>query len=304
MLASHYLAIRLPAEITLPHHDYPKPTIFPLASSYRHGEIPFPGTVVLPPSEPRDQNPRHVPRPRPLYIDRPLLTLAKEDPSTYSLFIEGVVLLAYNIAWACCTQGVPIGDKTSYEDVCNMGRNLYNLLIGNQLTNNPTTRFVQPPPSPDGNDAPGSPESTKDQLGGNPKPMMGRYSHGTAHTFLGSADGNEFMRGFKLPNPVKLADRLKKKMLSDADGLDWEMLNDDAWAVDEPMEDGVQMRGKRLGEADRRLFGVESVMSTATARTTLDSTVADFTQVSLDDASSPEKARASGTSGWTKLKSR
>lgn len=71
------------------------------------------------------------------------MTLAKEDPSTYSLFIEGVVLLAYNIAWACCTQGVPIGDKTSYEDVCNMGRNLYSLLIGNQLTNNPATRLAQ-----------------------------------------------------------------------------------------------------------------------------------------------------------------
>ncbi|ROW07796.1 hypothetical protein VMCG_03584 [Cytospora schulzeri] len=284
MLASHYLAIRLPAEITLPHRDYPKPTIFSLASSYRHGEIPFPGTVVLPPPEPRDQNPKHVPRPRPLYIDRPLLTLAKEDPSTYSLFIEGVVLLAYNIAWACCTQGVPIGDKSSYEDVCNMGRNLYNLLIGNQLTNNPASRFVPPPPLPDGADIPGSPETTRDQLGGDPKPMMGRYSHGTAHTFLGSAEGNEFTRGFKLPNPVKLADRLKKKMLSDADGLDWEMLNDDAWAVDEPMEDGVQAKGKRLGETDPRLFGVESVMSNATARTTLDSTIADFTQ--LDDGTS------------------
>lgn len=304
MLASHYLAIRLPAEITLPHRDYPKPTIFSLASSYRHDDIQFPGTVVLPPSEPREHNTKHIPRPRPLYIDKPLLTLAKEDPSTYSLFIEGVVLLAYNIAWACCTQGVPIGDKTSYEDICNMGRNLYNLLIGNQLTNNPAARFVQQPSSPDETDVPKSPESTKDQLGGNHKPMMGRYSHGTVHTFLGSADGNEFTRGFKLPNPVKLADRLKKKMLSDADGLDWEMLNDDAWTVDEPMEDGVQLRGKRLGEVDRRLFGVESVMSTATTRTAMDSTIADFTQVLLDEPPSPEKTRVPGTSGWTKLKYR
>lgn len=185
-----------------------------------------------------------------------------------------------------------------------MGRNLYNLLIGNQLTNNPAARFVQPPPSPDGTDVPGSPEVAKDQLGGTPKPMMGRYSHGTVHTSLGSADGNEFTRGFKLPNPAKLADRLKKKMLSDADGLDWEMLNDDAWALDEPMEDGVQTSGKRMCEADPRLFGVESVMSNATARTPLDSTIADFTQVSLEEVSSPEKPRAPGTSGWTKLKHR
>lgn len=305
MLASHYLAIRLPAEVTLPHRDYPKPTIFSLASSHRHGEVPFPGTVVLPPSEPRDQSQRHIPRPRPLYIDRPLLALAKEDPSTYSLFIEGVVLLAYDIAWACCTQGVPVGDKTSYEDVCNMGRNLYNLLIGNQLTNNPATRLVQEPPSPDAANIPESPQQTKDHLGCNATPMMGRFSHGTVHTFLGAAEGNDFTRGFKLPNPVKLADRLKKKLLIDADGLDWEMLNDDAWAVEEPMEAGVQGKGKQQGESGQRLFGVESVMSTSTAKTNLDSTVADFAQVALDDvASSPDRPKTSGTSGWTKLKSR
>lgn len=302
MLASHYLAIRLPAEVTLPHRDYPKPTIFSLASSHRHGEVPFPGTVVLPPSEPRDQSQKHIPRPRPLYIDKPLLVLAKEDPSTYSLFIEGVILLAYDIAWACCTQGVPIGDKTSYEDVCNMGRNLYNLLIGNQLTNNPAARLVQQPPSPENTNIPESPGQIKDHLGGNAKPMMGRFSHGTVHTFLGGAEGNDFTRGFKLPNPVKLADRLKKKLLSDADGLDWEMLNDDAWAVEEPMEEGVQGKGKQQGESGQRLFGVESMMSTSTVKANLDSTVASLAQVPPDDGAS--SAKASGTSGWTKLKPR
>lgn len=301
MLASTYLAIKLPAEVILPHRDYPHPTIFSLVSSYRHGEVPFPGTVVLPSATPTDQSPKHVPRPRPLFIDKPLLTLAKEDQSQYSLFIEGVVLLAYNIAWACCTQGVPIGDKTSYEDVCNMGRNLYNLLIGSQLTNHPSARLAQASDDAD------AAKPLTDQLGGPSKPMMGRYSHGTTHTFLGSAEGNEFLRTFKLPNPVKLADRLKKKMLSDADGLDWEMLEDDAWAADEPMEDGVQRRSRIPGgESDRRLFGVESVMSTSTARTALDSTIVDFARLDVDRAgtSSPEKARSPGTSGWTKIKSR
>ncbi|KAF3764455.1 hypothetical protein M406DRAFT_62374 [Cryphonectria parasitica EP155] len=267
-LASHYLAIRLPAEIALPHADYPRPTILSLASSYRHGEVPFPGTVAIPPTGPQDPNPKHTPRPRPLFLEKPLSILARENPSTYSLFIEGVVLLAYNIAWACCTQGVPIGDRTSYEDVCNMGRNLYNLLIGNQLTNNPALRLAQ---TPDETEAP--PELPTDQFGGILKPMMGRWSHGTAHTFLGSAIGNEFLRTFKLPNPVKVADRLRKKMLNDAEGLDWEMLEDEAWAPEEPMEDGVQEGRKPPGdgEPDRRLY---------------------------------ENARGSGTSGWTKLKSR
>lgn len=299
MLASTYLAIKLPAEVTLPHRDYPNPTIFSLTSSYRHGEIPFPGTVALPPTTPAGQGLKYVPRPRHLFIDKPLLTLAKEDQSQYSLFIEGVVLLAYDIAWACCTQGVPIGDRTSYEDVCNMGRNLYNLLIGNQLTNHPNNRLAQ---ASDDTDVAKSPP---DHLGGFSKPMMGRYSHGTTHTSLGSAEGNEFTRTFKLPNPVKLADRLKKKMLSDADGLDWEMLEGDAWAADEPMkEDGVQQRPKAPGEPDRPLFGVESVMSTSTARHALDSTIGELARLDVDGVSSPEKARSPGTSGWTKIKSR
>lgn len=209
-----------------------------------------------------------------------------------------MVLLAYDIAWLCCSQGVPIGDKSSYEDVCNLGRNLYNLLIGSQLSNNPKSRIQQ------GADETAVSGPTTDHLGGTSTPTMGRYSHGSVHAFLGSAEGNEFTRNFKLPNPVKLADRLKKKMLSDADGLDWEVLEDDAWGQDDPMEIGVQARFKRTGESGRRLFGVESVMSTATARTALDSVIGDFARVDLDEPSSPEKERAPGTSGWTKIKSR
>lgn len=308
MLASHYLSIRLPAEIILPHDDHPKPTIFSLSSSYRHDNVPFPGSVVIPSTAAPDEKTKTNPRPRPLFVDKPLMVLAKEEPYVYSLFIEGVVLLAYNISWACYTQGVPIGDKASYEDICNMGRNLYNLLIGNQLSNITDTRLVENPDQAE--DVPGS-SATDHQLGGNSKPMMGRYSHGASHTNLNSAEGTEFMRNFRLPNPVKLADRLKKRMLSDADGLDWEMLNDEAWAPDEEaMEEGVQqqnLKGKnRVSDEsdDRRLYGVESVMSTMTTRTALDSTIGDFDRVSLDDAPSPERTTKPGTSGWTKIKSR
>lgn len=319
MLASHYLSIRLPAELTLPHDDYPKPTIFSLVSSYRHGEIPYPGSVVIPSTVAPNENAKINPRPRPLFVDKPLMILAKEEPSMYSLFIEGVVLLAYNIAWACCTQGVPIGDKASYEDICNMGRNLYNLLISSQLSNKITARLVNT--HEEAEDVPGP--STADQLGGNSKPMIGRFSHGAAHSNLNSAEGTEFMRNFRLPNPLKLADRLKKKMLSDADGLDWEMLDDDAWAPDdEPMEEGIQpqrhSKGKNRASASggetadddhRRLYGVESVMSTVTTRTALDSTIGDFDRLSLDDSPSPERTtitatKPPGTSGWTRLKSR
>lgn len=231
MLASHYLAIRLPAEVTLPHRDYPRPTIFSLASSYRHGDIFFPGSAL--PQQAADTrsegNSPHIPRPRPLFVDKPLPLLLKEDPSSYSLFLEGVTLLAYDIAWACSSQGVSIGDKNSYEDVCNIGQNLWRLLIGDQLhrkAGEPT--FPNPVDSPRDDDAQRA------------KPQIGRWSHGTTHSFLGGAEGTEYIRNFKLPAPIKLADRLKKKLSNEAPMLEWEKIDgDEARAGDEDMGEGA-----------------------------------------------------------------
>ncbi|KXH61491.1 hypothetical protein CSAL01_11205 [Colletotrichum salicis] len=230
-LTSHYLSVRLPAEITLPHRDYPRPTIFNLSWSYQHGEVPFPGTspVTSFSAEERESQPHYMPRPRPLFVDKALPVLAKEDPAAHSLFLEGVTLLAYDIAWACSTQGVFVGDRNSFDDVCHMGRNLYNLLIGQQLHSTQTGRLYPPATS-----SPGVKHDALDQeeLGKAPS-WMGRYSHGTAHAFLGSAEGSEFIRGFKLPSPMKLADRLKKKLVSEVAVPEWEVLEDDAWAIDD-----------------------------------------------------------------------
>ncbi|KAH8905976.1 hypothetical protein BR93DRAFT_721799 [Coniochaeta sp. PMI_546] len=230
MLASHYLAIRLPAEVTLPHRDYPRPTIFSLASSYRHGDIFFPGSAL--PQQATDSrsegNNPHVPRPRPLFVDKPLPMLLKEDPSSYSLFLEGVTLLAYDIAWACSTQGVSIGDRNSYEEVCNIGQNLWRLLIGDQLHR----KAVEPT-------FPNPVDSPRDDDAQRAKPQIGRWSHGTTHSFLGGAEGIEYVRNFKLPAPIKLADRLKKKLSNEAPMLEWEKIDgDEARAGDGDVGEG------------------------------------------------------------------
>ncbi|KAM0222678.1 hypothetical protein ACHAQD_003872 [Fusarium lateritium] len=232
MLVSHYLSIRLPAAITLPHRDYPRPTIFNLSASYRSGDPVFPSqSGVATPSNPGDADSQRVSRPRPLYIDKPLPQLAKEDPATFSYFIEGVTLLAYNIAWACSTQGVPIGDKAYFEDICNMGRNLHNLLTNQQATGGsllpatPTTRES---------------EASKSEADGEVS-RMGQYSHGTTFYYLGGVEGTEFSKTFKLPGPMKLADKLKKKLLSEAPTPDWEVLDDDAWKVEEEPANGNQL---------------------------------------------------------------
>ncbi|KEY65157.1 hypothetical protein S7711_04247 [Stachybotrys chartarum IBT 7711] len=225
MLASHYLAVRLPAEITLPHRDYPRPTIFSIINSYQHGEVAFPLTsaTALPAAEHHANDSRTVSRPRPLFIDKPLPQLAKEDPSTYSYFLEGVVLLAYDISWLCCSQGAFVGDKGSFDDICNMGRNLYNLLINQQPlvpTDFPTNLINQDPHGPSQSSNP-------------PPASIGHYSHGTMYNYLGGAQGTELIKSFKLPSPVKLVDKLKKKLVGDGPAPDWEVLEDDEWKIEE-----------------------------------------------------------------------
>ncbi|TQV96106.1 hypothetical protein V2A60_003445 [Cordyceps javanica] len=223
MLIAHYLAVRLPAEITLPHRDYPRPTIFNLAGSYHHGRVSFPGTpgatTILNESQQTDSE--HLPTPRPLYIDKPLRQFAKENPAAFSFFLEGVTLLAYNIAWLCCSQGVSIGDKGSFDDICNMGKNLYGLFVSSCLQGPPLTNATTDDKKPTSNKEEATPS------------WIGRYSHGTTFYALAGADGTELVRTFKLPSPMKLADKLKKKILGESSAPDWELLDDDAWKVDD-----------------------------------------------------------------------
>lgn len=376
-LACHYLAIRLPAEITLPHRDYPRPTIFSLASSYSHGEVPFPGsahpsstniTAAAAAAAAAASTKSHgnrelfqrIPRARPLYLDKELPALAKDDGPGHTMFLEGIALLAYNIAWACCSQGVPIGDRSSFDDTFNIGRNLYNLLIGNQLLNNPANRIFStagaaaspsstPSTPPKGGSSGGganngsnntttSANTTTDKA---PVASMGRYAHGTTHTFL----GDDTIQTFKLLGPNRLADRLKTKLSSESTMPDWEVLEDDAWAVEDEdqnnMEDGVLNRvvvspppavanGRRGGGGgavdrgnrpvsgntnvvvgsrvpEQRLFGVESVATVITSG--LDETMANL---DLENQSprggggsrTTDRPRNSGMSGWTKLRNR
>lgn len=243
-LVCHYLSVRLPAEITLPHRDYPRATIFNLNSSYQRTAGAFSSTpgASNSPSQSRISDPQRAPRPRPLFIDKPLAQLSKEDPSAYSFFLEGVTLLAYNIAWLCCCQGVSIGDTSSFEDICNMGRNLYSFVASAQSHEWGTGNLQ----------APGWGENGQEQVLENQANWLGRYSHGAAFYFLGGLEGTEFTRTFKLPSPMKLADKLRKKLLGDTPGADWEVLDDDAWKVEDtpngevadPIKQGLPERVK------------------------------------------------------------
>ncbi|KAL2122758.1 hypothetical protein VTJ04DRAFT_3213 [Mycothermus thermophilus] len=331
VLACHYLGLRLPAEITPPHADYPRPTIFSLQASYRHGPVPFPGSVVaqIPPSavaavasgsgsvaggdgSTGDER-GHIPRPRPLFVDKPLPTLARDDPAAYSLFLEGVSLLAYDIAWACCSQGVVFGDRDSYEDVCNMGQNLWRLLIGDQLHRRPAdpTSFPASLTPPGG----GSPRNAHHDgsAAANPKSILGRWSHTTLHNFLGDADGVAFVRGFKLISPLKLADRLKKSLLSEAHLAEWEKIETGELEED-GFDDGVLVRNTSGGSVAAVSGGASA--GVGAGRGVLDGRedLGDVVAASGTGAgtgagasvgsSSGNRAAARGTSGWTRIRNR
>lgn len=299
-LASHYLDVRLPAEITLPHNDYPRPTIFSLNSSYHHGQVPFPGSSQTAP-DPLDRTYGHIPHPRPLFLDKPLSTLAKEDPTNYTAFLEGVCLLSYNVVWLCRTQGIAVGDNSnSFEDFSYLGRNLWSLLIGSSL------QRAQPgqPLIPDANTSSarnGSSAGVGDDDLSKATPRMGQWSHGAAHTNLGSAVGLDFIRSFRLPNPIKLADKLKARLVNEAPAPEWELIEDDEFGPND-LDDGVLVGGTPQSKArGPPRFGLESYMSVATVKGGGPS--GDSSRVP-SGATTPGKDREKNVNGWTKIKPR
>ncbi|KAK2741032.1 hypothetical protein FQN57_005768 [Myotisia sp. PD_48] len=245
-LVSHYLTLRPPAEIIIPHRGHPLPTIFTLSASYKPHQV---GTPNLSPihsiagqSSSQPLGTKSFPRARPLFLDRSLPKLAKEDPSGYGLFIEAVALLAWDVTWLCRTQGHHLGSE-SWEDACDIGRNLWQLLVAPPaLIKALYGRDNQPIQTPGKETANGNINNTQNNNNNTivnnntnnivrPRstPSLGHYSHGSAHSFLGSAEGIEFMKSWKMPSPVKIADKLKSTLLGEMANAEWELLGEEEW---------------------------------------------------------------------------
>jgi hypothetical protein len=284
-----YLGIRLPAEIALPHNDYPQPTIFSITSSYQGKKVPFPGTTFSgssgnSPEASRTLDPRTLlPKPRALFIDRPLAHLSAEDPPAYSSFIEGVSLLSYNVAWLCRTQGMKETFK-DWDDVGPMGRNLYRLLILQE------TYVPRRPENPLDRDV-NTPKSSASPLRRTPV-GLGQLSHATSHSSLTIAENAQYLNGWSL-TPTKILDELKAYLLAEQQAQEWDVLNQKEW---EDMENTVEEAPVMVGDK-RRNAGLDDGRSVVTSSTANGSKRDD-----VSDGGVPERKR--GTSGWTKVKSR
>ncbi|KAJ4372152.1 hypothetical protein N0V83_003925 [Neocucurbitaria cava] len=289
-----YLGIRLPAEITLPHNDYPQPTIFSPASSYQGKKVPFPGytpshSSSTSPEASRTLDPRvHLPKPRALFIDRPLGHLSAEDPPAYSSFIEGVSLLAYNVAWLCRTQGMKDSFK-HWEDICPVGRNMHRLLIAQE------SHLLQRLENPLDKDT----TSTKSPKSGLRKTPVGfgQLSHATSHSFINIAENAQYLSGWSVSS-TKIVDELKAFLLAEQQAQEWDVLNQREW---EDMENLIAEDPVLVGEKRRGNTGVDDGRSYLTTAAMNGKAPPSY---KVDATEAEQSERKKGTSGWTKLKSR
>ncbi|KAK4695048.1 hypothetical protein P7C71_g2626, partial [Lecanoromycetidae sp. Uapishka_2] len=294
-LVSHYLSLRLPSEITLPHRDYPLPTIFSPSSSYTGREVSFPGftpsqSLNNSPSASRHADQRPLPRPRPLHIDKKLTVLAKDDQLAYASFVEGITFLAWDIAWLCKTQGLNVGEN-SWEDVCAMGKNLWQLLlappprppISRELSSKSSP--VKPPLSrrSTGTTRVAATANTKDG------PPLGHFSHGTAYGYLASAAGADYMRDWRLQSAVKVIEKVKAMLLAERTGAEWELLEGNEWEEEE-----AEAEQKRIAE----VIGKPEIEQTGIL------VKPENTENDIDRASGAEREEGKEASGWMKVKSR
>ncbi|OAP63450.1 hypothetical protein AYL99_02677 [Fonsecaea erecta] len=291
-LCSFYLGIRLPAEITVPHRDYPLATINTPLTSYLGQRITFPGSgsSLSAPSSPSASRMdlSSSPKPRPLYIgsddyNESVAQFAKKEPLAFNYFIEGVSLLAWDVAWLSRTQGFVAGTDT-WEDICDMGRILFQMTLApaqssalprviTQRNAHNRHRRSQSTSSP----------VIDDKESAFPA-RLGSYSHNSAHTFLGSAAaaGDNPSRHWRVSRYSMISDPLKKHLITEMNNAEWELLDQQEW------NDGGEKMDEAVFIKTRPMDGKEY----------------DDARSIMAPGGEEDGARAKGKSGWTKLKNR
>jgi hypothetical protein len=294
-LCAYYLGVRLPAEITLPHRDYPLATVNTPTTSYSGQRVAFSatGSSLSAPSSPTASRMdlTSFPRPRPLFIgsfdhNEVVAQFMKKDPLTFSFFMEGVSLLAWDIAYLSRTQGFVQGTER-WEDVCDVGRNLYQMILAppqSAATFRTLTQRDLQIRQRRSQSTSASSASEKEMIVG----RLGSGSHASAHTFLGSAAaaGDNPARNWRLNKYTMVVDPLKKHLVTEMNNAEWELLDEQEW------DDGGEKMDEAVFIKTRAMDGKEydDARSITTATKGADA--------------GEEDVKGKGKSGWTKLKTR
>lgn len=206
------------------------------------------------------------------------------------MFVEGVTLLAWDIAWLCKTQGM--GGLNSEVDICSMGRNLWNLLLDETKDSMPRTETTGSDSKESGSNA------TSSEPPSHVPALFGQFSHGTAHSFFGYQSGKEIMQNWKLQNPARSLDKIKEYLRAEIQRAEWEVVDGVEWDVgaeDQAVlvggrqyydKGGKTVQSKPASENPRRSEG------TRLARAESQSSV----------GPSPLLTKAGTAVGWTKLR--
>ncbi|KAH9826260.1 Vacuolar sorting 38 and autophagy-related subunit 14 [Teratosphaeria destructans] len=233
----HYLSIRLPSEIVLPTHDFPHAMILPEKSSYKVDSAAYQdlsSSMSSPqPSASKYIARRKMPsvRPRPLHLDKPLHELYKHDNKTFMLYVEGVMLLAWDVAWLCKSQG--IDSINSFDDVCSIGRNLHQLLVASEQQTRPVpTRAPSTAPRDRATTAPSA--STA---------HLGLMSHGSATNSLAGHAGLARFDRWRLLSSSRLVDKLRGYLTNEISGAEWDVISGGEWDEEEEHDRAVLVGG-------------------------------------------------------------
>lgn len=292
LLVAFYLGVRLPAEIHMPAPNHALPTISAPSASYTGRRIetssPNASSMSNSPSASKHEIGASL-RPRSLFIgsddrEERIFNFQQRETHAFNLFVEGITLLAWDIAWLCRTQGFGLGTN-SWEEICNIGKNLHQLLIAYpqapSLTRIQSDKMLQRRPSQSRKASTALEEARRETVG-----KLAQYSDVSAAAAVGNRTSQaEVMRLWEYSNWQAVALPLRRTLLTEIASADWELLED------QEFDDGGEQFDEAVFVKSRALDGqqYDDARSIMTTRTRFE-----------DEASS----RAPGTSGWTKLKSR
>lgn len=278
-----YLGLRLPSEMTLPHKDYPHPTITRPEESWHGKRAPFPG---LTPSHSSSNSPEAsrtfdgapLPKSMVLFLDRKLPHLREEDKVAYSTLVEAIANLGYNVAWLCRWQGMK-DEMVRWEDVCEVGRNL------NRLLKLRVTWYSQRPENPLDKDI------AQPKSGVNKTPVgLGEISHSTSHSFALDGEHAQRVGGWSL-SPRKLYVQLKEFLDTEERTKDWDAIDPDEYAdMEVAMKDDAVLVGKRNGDGN--------------GKSQLNGSSNPDAHNKAGEVSEGGEERKRGVNGWTRVKSR